>query len=78
MQPSKLDLDPSSTSASKEWKHWFKTFNNYLDVIAQTLPAGREVDKLKALINCVSCNVFEFIETAKLTKRLLQSLKMFM
>ena len=75
MQPSKLDLDPSSTSASKEWKHWFKTFNNYLEVIAQTLPAGREVDKLKALINCVSCNVFEFIEDCETYEAAIAKLK---
>ena len=62
MKPSHLDLNVSSTTASKEWKHWLKTFENYVEVLGQSLPEGRQVDKLKVLVNCVSHNVFEHIK----------------
>ena len=33
IQPCRLNLDPGSNSAAKEWKHWLKTFENYVEVL---------------------------------------------
>ena len=30
MRPERLSLDPSLPTADKEWKHWIKTFENYV------------------------------------------------
>ena len=61
MQPSRLDLDANSSSASKEWCHWFVTFENYIEVLDASLAGERRTNKLKALVNCVSHRVFEYI-----------------
>ena len=61
MQPSRLDLDANSSSASKEWCHWFVTFENYIEVLDASLAGERRTNKLKALVNCVSNRVFEYI-----------------
>ena len=61
MQPSRLDLDANSSSASKEWCHWFVTFGNYIEVLDASLARERRTNKLKALVNCVSHRVFEYI-----------------
>lgn len=57
LRPSRLDTDPSSPTAAKEWKHWFKTFTNFIEESGDTAP-----DKLRALVNCVSPTVYELIE----------------
>jgi len=44
MKPSRLDLDPSSTSASKEWKHWRRTFENYIGERDHQRQSGRQVE----------------------------------
>ena len=63
MQPSRLDLEPGSSSAAKQWKHWLKTFENYIEDLTANQPAGQgNIDKLKVLINCVSHHVYDHIE----------------
>jgi hypothetical protein len=57
LKPARLDLDPNSPSAAKEWKHWHKTFTNFL-----TECGSRAPDKYRTLINYVSHNVYEYIE----------------
>ena len=61
-QPTWLDLNASSPSASREWRHWFKTFENYIEVLDASLAEERRIDRLKALVNSVSHQVFEYIE----------------
>ena len=31
LKPVRLDLDASSPGASKQWKHWRRTFENFLE-----------------------------------------------
>jgi len=50
MKPSRLDLDPSSSSASKEWRHWRKTFENYVEGLGQQRE-HRAVDKSKLRVS---------------------------
>ena len=57
--PEKLDTDPSSRTASKDWLHWLRTFENFQTV----LPLPREgLDRLLVLTNYVSPRIFEYIE----------------
>ena len=57
LKPSRLDTDPSSPTAAKEWKHWYCTFTNFIAESGDAAP-----DKLRALINCITPNVYELIE----------------
>ena len=59
LRPEKLDADPSSSTASKDWLHWLRTFENFLTV----LPLPMEgLDRLLVLTNYVSPRIFEYIE----------------
>ncbi|XP_076061516.1 uncharacterized protein LOC143037271 [Oratosquilla oratoria] len=57
LKPARLDLDPSSSTAAREWRHWSKTFSNFIQECGKNAP-----DKLRTLVNCVSHNVYEYIE----------------
>lgn len=56
LRPEKFDVNANNTNASKEWKHWYTTFKNFLE---STKPENH--DKLKLLINYISPTVFELI-----------------
>ena len=56
LRPERFDTDPNSSSASKEWTHWLKTFQNFLSV----LPA-EGLDKLCVLTNYVTPKIYESI-----------------
>ena len=58
LKPDRLDLDPNSPTAAKEWKHWFRTFDNFI-IECGTEPAP---DKFRAIINLISHNVFDYVE----------------
>ncbi len=45
LKPARLDLDPNSPSAAKEWKHWHKTFTKFLSECGKRAP-----DKYHTLI----------------------------
>ena len=64
MQPSQLNLDAGSSSAPKEWSHWLKAFENYVEVLDASRADEQPTDRLKALVNCVSYQVYEYIEEA--------------
>ena len=53
----RLETDPSSGEASKEWLHWKRTFDNFLALLPQ-----RDLDKLSVLANYVSPSIFQHIE----------------
>ena len=57
LRPEKLDTDPSSSTASKEWQHWFRTFENFV----AALP-GEGLDKLKVLTNYVSPRIWNNVK----------------
>jgi len=57
LKPVRLDLDPNSPTATKEWKHWHRTFTNFIAECGDKAP-----DKYRTLINYVSHNVYEYIE----------------
>ena len=73
LKPSRLDTDPSSPTATKDWKHWYRTFTNFLEESGETAP-----DKLRALVNCVSPTVYNSLKTVLHTRVLMLNYKVFM
>lgn len=59
LRPERLDTDPNSNSAAKEWTHWFRTFENFLEVIPSEDPT--QLNKLGILTNYITPKVFEVI-----------------
>ncbi|KAJ0178188.1 hypothetical protein K1T71_006011 [Dendrolimus kikuchii] len=60
LKPDRLDIDPSSSSASKEWEHWKRTFENFLKASESTSGQVPRCN-LDLLINHVSSNIYTYI-----------------
>ena len=54
LRPERLDTDPNSGTAAKEWLHWRHTFENFMP--------QEGLDKLAVLSNFVSPSIFQHIE----------------
>ena len=63
LKPTKLSVDPNSATASKEWRHWIKTFKGYVRRFV-TAGTSEEVDQdtLAALISCATAEVYEYFD----------------
>ena len=57
LKPERLNLDPQSPNAAKDWKYWFKTFENFIIMCGTDAP-----DKHLSLINLISSDVYEYVE----------------
>lgn len=57
LKPSRLDVDPNSPTAAKQWKHWKRTFDNFITECGADAP-----DKFRSIINFISADVFEYVE----------------
>ena len=57
LRPERLDTDPNSETAAKEWLHWRRTFEKFMAVLPQ-----EGLDKLAVLSNFVSPSIFQHIE----------------
>ena len=57
LKPERLNLDPQSPNAAKDWKYWFKTFENFIIMCGADAP-----DKHLSLINLISSDVYEYVE----------------
>ena len=44
MKPERLSLDPNSPIAAKEWRHWRRTFENYLAAFPAKEGEGENAD----------------------------------
>ena len=63
LKPVKLSIDPNSSSATKEWKHWIRTFKAYVSRYLQTSDEEQaDQDKLAALISCATPQVYELFD----------------
>ena len=52
-----------STAATKQWKHWKRTFRSYVDrFVVSGVGDELEEDRLAALINCATAEVYEYID----------------
>ena len=56
LRPTRFDTLPNTPSSTKEFKHWFRTFEYYLEVLP-----NEGLDKLKVLINFISPEILEYI-----------------
>ena len=58
MKPERLFLDPSAPNAAKEWRHWRRTFDNFIiECDIDPVP-----NKHRIITNLISGNVFEHVE----------------
>ncbi|KAK3726270.1 hypothetical protein QZH41_003048 [Actinostola sp. cb2023] len=57
LRPERLETDPNSVGASKEWIHWKRTFENFLSVLSD-----KDVNKFGVLINFISPSIFQYVE----------------
>ena len=57
LKPSRLDVDPNSPNAARLWKHWKRTFDNFIAECGDTAP-----DKFRSIINFISADVYEYVE----------------
>ena len=57
LRPERLETDPNSGEALKEWLHWKRMFDNFLAVVPQD-----DLNKLSVLVNFVSPSIFQHIE----------------
>ena len=61
LKPATLSLDPNSSTAAKDYKHWVKTFENFIEECSGTTPPTTP-NKLRLLVNLVSPRIYEYIE----------------
>ena len=57
LKTQRLDPEPGFKTAADEFKHWLKTFENYLDALSA---ADLEPDKYKVLMNLMSSQVYRY------------------
>ncbi|XP_046407451.1 uncharacterized protein LOC124172088 [Ischnura elegans] len=61
LKPERFDTDPSHVGAESKWKHWKRTFANFLGQVNKVSEDG----KLQLLCNYVSANVFRYISDSE-------------
>ena len=63
LRPERLETDPNQPEASKDWQHWRRTFENFLDTVT---PDNNDKDveaaKFKILPNFLSPKIYQYIE----------------
>ena len=70
MQPYRLDIEPGSISAAKEWRHWLKTFENYIEVLTQPCQKREEILTNSKFLLIASC--IEFMITLRKVKLMMK------
>ena len=60
LKPGGLDTPPNTPLSSKNFNHWFRSFSSFLCKIIDP-NVHTDLDKLDALINCISSDVYEYI-----------------
>lgn len=58
LRPERFDVEPTSSSADKQWLHWKKTFINFLS----HLKDAKDQDKLQLFTNYLAPNVYTYID----------------
>ena len=63
MKPERLRVDHNSQDAAKQWKHWARTFDNYLESLEQERRDGDPaINKLRILTDSVDYKVLDYIK----------------
>ena len=60
IKPSLFGTDLNSNQASKEWKHWYRAFTNFLESFPAD-PAINDADKLRCLIARIAKDVYDYV-----------------
>jgi len=60
IKPRLFGADPNSSQASKEWKHWYRTFTNFLESFPAD-PAISNAEKLRCLIAHIDKDVYDYV-----------------
>ena len=72
LQPEKLAIDPSSSSAEDDWKFWFKTFSNFINA----LPGGENaLKKLDVLTAHLTAPLYKLIQEVTTYERAIEMLQ---
>ena len=75
-KPERLSVDPNNPEGAKQWKHWVRTFENYIESVEQAKPEGDPpVNKLRLLINSIDFKVYDYIEDCETYERAIEVLK---
>ena len=69
LRPDRFDTDPNSSAATQEWKHWHKTFSNYIEAISSHDP-----NKLNVLVNFLSPRIYAYISDCSTYETALETL----
>ena len=57
LKPLRLDANPNSPNASKQWKHLKRTFSNFIAECGNAAP-----ERLRSIFNFFSAKVFDYVE----------------
>ena len=69
LKPATFDTDHTSPDATKQWKHFFRTFQNF------TTEINDDPSRLKLLINHISPDVYQLIEDSQDYAQAIRTLK---
>ena len=69
LKPLRLDLDPNSPNAAKQWKHWKRTFDNFKEEWGDTAP-----DRFRSIVNLFSAEVFDYVEECETYDAVIETL----
>ena len=72
LKPRRFETLPDAPTASKEWSHWFATFENYIE---ESDPAITDAKRKKVLVNFLSFSIYEFISECTTYKQAINTLK---
>ena len=64
LRPSRFECEPNAIDAEKQWRHWFRTFENFMGSLSFPDTMGDAIiqqHKLSTLINYVSPSIYDFI-----------------
>lgn len=57
LKPTRLEVDPDSSTAAKEWNYWLRTFENFIE----ESEVVEDAKKLKVLIHHLSYHIYEYV-----------------
>ena len=78
LKPIRLDVNPSSHTAPKQFKHWLKVFSDFVaGCVRQAADQDEQpqVGKLHILLAYVSADVYEFVEGCETYEAAIDKLK---
>ena len=76
MKPERLNVHSNSPDAAKQWKHWTRTFENFLESLEQERRVGDPaLNNLRILRKSVDCKIFNYIEDSDFYDAAIATLK---